>query len=267
VVDGSYHIGGSQVGIRCTSKRFGDLLDRALSPYWATEPAHAVYSLVVADGTGDGGRPGKQFHVLYKYASPMLKTLHLPTLVTGLLSELESLTFGNRDDALYLHGQLVASNGTLAFGPGSMSSYLSRVGRRVERAGITLAPSRFTAIDPDTGQVVPVRSELDIPSDVLAELGALVPADQPDKRLGLNLDEPTRVDAVLDFSGDEALVPLSKALVVTRLTGRAINFPKLGMAALEGLGRLVQDTRCLGMGRPDPRGMLDLIVAALAKTK
>jgi hypothetical protein len=265
VVDGSYQVGPNLVGIRCTSKKFGDALDRALSAHWATETAHAIFSVVVSGGREDGGRPGKQFHVLYKYASPLLKTLHLPTLVRGLFAELESLTFGQRDDAMFLHAGLVASNGALAIGPGSMASYLTRVGRRVERAGLSLAPSRFTAIDLASGQVIPVPTQLEVPRNALSRLEAVIPADRPDNRHGLILDGPRRLDAVFDFYGDQPLMPMSKALAVSRLARGVVNFPKLGVRALEGLIRLVQGTPCLGLGRPQPREMLDILASGLKR--
>lgn len=258
-------MGNTLVGIRCTSERFGDWLDRALAAHWTTESAPAIYSLVVADGTGDGGRSGRQFHILYRYTAPLLKTLHLPTLIRGLFAELDSLTFGQRDDALFLHAGLVASNGSLALGPGSMSAYLTRLGRRVEREGLRMSASRYTAVDPASGEVIPVPSQLDLSSRAVGRLETLVPADRPDDRLGLVLDAPARVDAVFDYSGGEPLEQMSRALVVSRLAGKSLNLPKLGMSALEGLARLVQGTPCVGIGRPDPRTMLELVSSVLRR--
>jgi hypothetical protein len=264
VVDGSYQIGKNRVGIRCTSKRFGDQLDRALSGHWATEPAPAVYSVVVSDGNGDrGSRPGRQFHVLYRHDSPLVRTLHLPTLVRSLFAELDSLTFSQRDDAMFVGAGLVASNGSLALGPGAMSMYLDRLGRRVERAGLRLAAARFVAVDPRSGQVIPVPSQLDISPNAVARLGTVIPSDRPDNRHGLVLEGPTSVDAIFDFSDGEALVPMSRALVVSRLARGVPNFPKFGKKGLEALARLVQGTPCLGLGRPQPAAMLEILSSGL----
>jgi hypothetical protein len=263
VVDGSYRIGKNLVGIRCTSKRFGDRLDRALSGHWSTEPAPAVYSVVVSDGKGDRGQPGRKFHVLYRHDSPMVRTLHLPTLVRSLLAELDSLTFSQRDDLMFMGAGLVASNGSVALGPGAMSMYLDRLGRRVERAGLRLAPARFVAVDPRSGQIVPVPSQLDVSPNAVARLGTVFPSDRPDNRHGLVLDGPTEVDAIFDFSDGEALSPMSRALVVSRLARGVANFPKFGKEGLEALARLVQGTPCLGLGRPQPAAMLEILSSGL----
>jgi hypothetical protein len=263
VVDGSYQIGKNRVGIRCTSKRFGDQLDRALSSLWATEAAPAVYSVVVSDGKGDRGRPGRQFHVLYRHDSPLVRTLHLPTLVRSLFAELESLTFSQRDDEMFMGAGLVASNGSLALGPGAMSMYLDRLGRRVERAGLRLAPARFVAVDPRSGQIVPVPSKLDVSPSAVARLGTVLRSDRPDNRHGLVLEGPTDVDAIFDFSDGEALAPMSRALVVSRLARGVANFPKFGKNGLEALSRLVQGTPCFGLGRPQPAAMLEILSSGL----
>jgi hypothetical protein len=263
VVDGSYQIGRNRVGIRCTSKRFGDLLDRALSDHWSTEPAGAVYSVVLSGGKENGGSPGRHFHVLYRYDAPLVRTLHLPTLVRTLFAELESLTFSQRDDAMFLGAGLVASNGSLALGPGSMSMYLDRVGRRIERAGLTLSPTRFVALDPRSGRIVPVPSSLQVPPGDVAGLGAVVPSDRQDNRHGLVVEEPTSVDAIFDFSDAEPLTPMSRALVVSRLARGVANFPKFGKAGIEALARLTGGTRCLSLGKPQPRPMLEILSSGL----
>lgn len=263
MVDGSYQIGRNRVGIRCTSKRFGDLLDRALSGHWSTEPAGAVYSVVLSGGEKEGRRPGRQFHVLYRYDSPLVRTLDLPTLVRSLFAELESFTFSQRDDAMFVGAGLVASNGALALGPGSMSMYLDRLGRRVERAGLRLAPTRFIALDPRSGQVIPIPSQLDVSPAAMAGLGKVVPSDRADNRHGLVLDRPTSVDAIFDFSDSEPLTPMSKALVVSRLARGVANFPRFGRSALEALASLVQGTRCLSLGRPQPAPMLEILSSGL----
>jgi hypothetical protein len=266
VVDGSYQIGGAEFGIRCTSKEIGEQLDRVLSDYYADKAAPAVYSLVVSDGSGNGSRPGRKFHVLYRFGTALVKSLYLPTVLRALFSELESLTFSERDDAIFANAGLVGSNGSLALGPGSLSLILDRLGRRVQRAGLRFSPSRFVAIDPRSGKVIPMPSQLEFPRSALNRLERLATGDRVDDRHGLVLEGPTSLDAVFDYADAEALEPISRALVVTRLARTVTNFPKFGKAALETLAQLVQGTPCLALGKPDNRAILAAISSVMTRS-
>lgn len=265
MVDGSYQIGGVSFGIRCTSKELGESLDRVLSDYYADEAAPAVYSVVVSDGSGIGGRPGRKFHILYRFGTPLVKSLHLPTVFRALFSELESLTFSQRDDALFLNAGLVASNGSLALGPGSLSLILDRLGRRVQRAGLRFSPSRFVAIEPRSGKIIPIPPQLEFPRAALHQLEELAAGDGADDRHGLVLDGPSSLDAVFDYIDAGALEPVPRALVVTRLARMTTNFPKFGKTALEVLARLVQETPCLALGPPDNRAILAAISSVMTR--
>lgn len=257
-----YRVGETNFAVRTTSKEFCGWLDHALGKYRKRKKAPVYYSVVVAGGE-EKGQLGKGFHILYRGTSAIVRTLHLPTLARGLIQELESLTFSDREDAIYLDAALMSSNGTTAITPSSLVSVIGKLGRRVDRSGVQLPGTTHVAVDPDSGRLTPVRPLLEIPGDAVERASELSSANghRPDRWF---LDEPVDPDMVLTFAGGEmALQPVSRGQALHRLASYTMNLEKMGGSALEGLRTLIETKRCYTLGNGDGKGLLETVSRAL----
>lgn len=257
-----YRVGEVDFAVRTTSTEFCGWLDHALGKYRKRKKAPVYYSVVIAGGEGKG-QLGKGFHILYRGTSAIVRTLHLPTLARGLIHELESLTFSERQDAIYLDAAVLSSNGTSAVAPSTIVSYVGKLGRRVDRAGVQLPGTSHVAVDLESGRLVPTPPLPDIPVDAVERAGALSSANghRPDRWF---LDQPIDPDMVLTFAGGEmALQPVSRGQALHRLASYAMNLERLGGSALEGLRTFIETKRCYSLGTGDAKGLLETISKAL----
>lgn len=244
----SYRIGDAKFGVRTTSKAFGAWLDAVLSPYRYRRRLAPRYSIVVSGEEKDGQFSGKRFHILYRGSTQQVRTLDLPTLGRAFLAELETLLYSTRDDAIYLDASAVVANGVTALIPPAYANAISRLGRRVEQAGLSLPVARTVAVDVRSGGLVPPSREIKIPENAIDELRRMVGGDGRSDRT--ELKEQRTVDVVaLPGSFEEPVGPVSRAMAVYQLGALAMNLTELPAAdALEGLSRLVEEARCYGVG-------------------
>lgn len=257
-----YRVGETDFAVRTTSGEFCSWLDHALGKYRRRKKAPVYYSIVIAGG-GKDGRAGKGFHILYRGTSAIVRTLHLPTLAQGLIQELESLTFSEREDAIYLDAALMSANGTTAITPSNLVSYMGKLGRRVDRAGVQLPGGTHLAVDLDSGQLIPIPQVLDIPEDAVELTGEMAASNghQPDRRF---VDGPLDPDMVLTFAGSEmALQPVSRGQALHRLASYTMNLERLGGSALQGLRTFIEAKRCYALGNGDAKGLLETVSRAL----
>jgi hypothetical protein len=262
VVERYYRVGETDFAVRTTSKEFCGWLDHALGKYRKRKKAPIYYSLVIARSE-EQGQLGKGFHILYRGTSAIVRTLHLPTLARGLIQELESLTFPQREDAIYLDAALMYSNGATAITPSNLVSYIGKLGRRVDRSGVQLPGSTHVAVDPQSGWLVPIRSVLEIPGDAVERAGELTSSNghRADRRF---VEESLDPDMVLTFAGSElALQPVSRGQALHRLASYAMNLERLGGGALEGLRTFIERKRCYTLGNGDAKGLLETVSRAL----
>jgi hypothetical protein len=243
-MEGTYRLGDATVGIRTTSERFGRWVDDVLEPHRRARWHDAVYSVVVAEQERAGRRG---FHVLYKGTVAVARTADLGTLARAFLEEVESNAFRARDDAVFLDASLVEGDGGIALVPSSFAPALSGQSRRAERLGVTLPATTWVAIDPDSGEAVPVRSALGIPADAAERLVGPRGTERPDR---LFVDRPTHVDAACLVHDDPAgdVVPISRSTVLYRFAAMTRNLPGIGGGrTLEALGRLVSRATCFAI--------------------
>ena len=256
----TYDFGEVTLGIRTTSVDFGRTLDHALIRYRTSEEASPSYSIVIGGEPTGNRRNGRGFHILYWGTTALIRTLPLPTLLRGLLAELEAVTFQSRRDSIFVRGALVRADGVSAIVPWWVVPRLGELGRRVEHSGLALSGSTWVAIDADTGRVVPVERRLDIDERPLRRFGS-------DGQAGgdrLFVDEATPIDVVCTHTESGPLLqPITRGLTLHRLTGSVNNVDELRGSVLEGLGRLVAGARCYGVGFASPRDMLDSLQRAL----
>lgn len=244
MVHRSYRIGDFGFGIRTTSEDFCRWLDLVLSEYSVSETFDPLYSVVIGE---ENGNHAKGLHILYRRTQRVVRTLHLPTLARALLLDMEAILFADRTDALYLDAAVIGGQEITALVPASVATYLEGLGRRAARAGIALPTGSYVAVDPSSGQVVPPRPLLDVPSDSL-DLLPRIGSDQDGTRLVI--DKPRSVDVVCTFlttrdwgrQAPSTVEPVSRALALHYLGSVVLNLEKLGGEALRGLERLLRGT-------------------------
>jgi hypothetical protein len=241
-----------------------DWIDAVFADHIVDEELKAYYSIVVPGEQQGAVRSVKEFSILYRGSAIMLRSLHVPSVAEAFLKEVESLSFFERDDAIYAAMLPIRSNGTTAVVPETFVSTLGSLGRKVRRAKISLPIPGAVAIDPDTGRLVPPPKHLDLPADALDRLAKFVPAGGEGERT--RVDGPVDPDLVLVWSwepSDMALVPVSKARAVHALTPQILNLDKVGQGALDGLAKMVTRARVYGIRNGSAEQNLETVKLAL----
>ena len=237
-------------------------LDRTFRRYRVAGEANPRYSILIAGAKGDTG--GKQFNILYKQTSALVRTMDLTTLARALVVEMESLSYRERDDAIFTELGMLTTNGTRALLPGRFTAFLGRLGhRQTERAGVSLPGTMYVAVDPKSGRAVPAPPHLKIPEDSFERLAEIGPTNGSSDRVFV--DEPSPVDVVfwVDNLSEVPFHPVGRGYVLSRLWTWTVNAPVIGKTAIEGLTRLVEPTRCYGLQITEARETLQNIVTAI----
>jgi len=243
-VSRSYEVAGIAFGVRTNSEAFAEWLDDALAAYRIDEEMPGYYSVLIADSA----KPGKRFHLVYAETRVLVRSRSLETIARALLSQFEFLLLPERDDAIYAEMTLVASNGRRALVPPVLLPLLESFSRwDIERSGLVLPDTTTVAIDPGSGDIVPMPSVLDVRAGALEELARL---ESPGAEPRVSVDRPFTADAVVTF-GDtmEALRPVSKAETLYRAAGHSLNLGRIGgEIGLDGLRKTVERAPCFEMG-------------------
>src|SRR5438093_11421730 len=100
VVSSSFAIGDARFAVRSTSPAFGAWLSDVLGAYEVDDVEDYLYSVVVPEAPSS--ERAKEFFILYKGSSAIVRTLDSATLGRGLLTELGAHGLHERDDAVYL---------------------------------------------------------------------------------------------------------------------------------------------------------------------
>lgn len=263
----TYQIGTAEFGLRTTSGDFCGWIDYALGAYRKRRKTPPYLSVVIGGGGADGRREGKGFHILYRGTTAVVRTLHLPTLARALIAELDSLTFHKREDAIYIQAALVGAGGAIAVAPEGLVSMFGKLGRRVDREGVRLPGTTYLAIDPDSGQIAPVRSTLEIPDDAVARAEEMAGSNGQGDRIFV--DAPVAPDMVFKYvAGDSPLLrPVSRGEVLGLLATGAVNLRRMGRSVVDGLARLVEATPCYGLPWGDPKDVLASMSQSFLRVK
>lgn len=257
----SYDVGGIRFGVRTTSETFGEWFVRALSAYEVDGECEGEYSIVTADREPDSRRRG--FHILYKGTLPLVRSLDMADLAQGLLADIETLLFPERDDALYLGVVPVRVGDSRVLLPGSTIPYLAALGGHTRRAGVALPWRMTTAIDLGTGEVLPLRGLLQIPDEARSFSSG---SGSSNGRSVAEPGEEGAVDVVLPWGlrGEGMLEPLSKATALYYLATQAINLEKVKGRGVTALGPMVDGARCFALGRGYARDILEALKSTAA---
>lgn len=240
----SFRFGEAEVAVRTTSHEFAEWMDEVFSPYRAEHAVEPGYSVVI--GGGSENFSGRGYHILYRGIVPVVRTLHLPTLARCLMAEFESAYFHERTDALFLRHATVDIGGRAALMSSFLSATLGTLGRKVQRAGVTLPVTDFTAVDLDGGTLVPIPPTIEPPTDAVDKLASLGSGNGSSDRLVI--EGAMSPEAVLIAFGTQLVEPVSRGVAVHQLAASALNLSVVGQSGLDALARLVSDTRCYRLG-------------------
>jgi hypothetical protein len=222
-----------------------------------------VYSIITGDGPGKGAMAKERYHILYKGTIAIARTRDIETLVQTLRSDLESYLFEDRDDAIFADMNVVSGGGSNALVPSSIVPFIGTLGhRRLDRAGLTLPAETAVALEPATGQVVPIPRKVELAEGWRELLAKTFPPNGRDPRVVV--EEPTRVDVVVSIGwGDEPMAPVSKGIGLYRLATHITNLELLGGDTVANLIPLVEGARCFEMASAKPAEMLDALLGVL----
>ncbi len=169
VVSSSFAIGDVRFAVRSTSHAFGGWLSDALGAYEVDDVEDFLYSVVVPEPPAGG--KAKEFCILYKGSTAIIRTLDPVTLGRGLLAELEGLGFHERDDAVYVMASVVDVRALRPSCPRRSRPGSRNSDAAPRKLGVGIPGELTVAIDMETASVVPVRHTLDVPGDALERLG------------------------------------------------------------------------------------------------
>ena len=255
----SYEVAGLAFGVRSNSEAFAAWLDEALVTYRIPDELPSYYSILVAEE----GKPGKRFHVLYGETKVLARSRDLATIARVLFSQLELPLLPQRDDAIYAEMTVFASNGYRALAPGLLLPLLeAHSHREIERSGVVLPCSTTVAIDPDSGDVAPMPTVLDLPADALQRL----PRPQTDDaEPRVVVDGPLSIDAVVSLGEPiDSVGSVSKAEALYRMASHALNLSQIGNeVGIEGLRKTVEGADCFELTAGAWRSLLNGLAAVL----
>ena len=244
VVSSSFAIGDVRFAVRSTSPTFGAWLSDVLGAYEVDDVEEFLYSVVAPEPPAGGS--AKEFFILYKGSSAIVRTLDPATLARGLLAELEGHGLHERDDAVYLMASVAQVRGVPVLIPTSLAPGLAKLGRRSAKLGVEVPGQFAVGVDLVSAQVIPVPRALDLRGDPVE---ALTNAFAWEGRDGLRfVSGPEDVRAVLVPAQEEAAVatPARKGYALAHLANWTLNLEQTGGRGLEALGRFIERTPCYG---------------------
>ncbi len=256
----SYRVGATTFGVRTTSEPFGAWLDGTFTAYRIRTNEWPEYSVVVdgEDGTS-AARRSRRFHVLYRGVGPLVRTFELSTLGRTLCGEFESRLLDTRRDAIYTYAALLSWQGVHILAPSWLGAYLRRLGRKVEKAEVSMPLATWVAIDAITGLVIDAPTVLDAPERAIDRLAAVDGSNGHPTALWPATG--VHVDAVVTYVESVPGLELgSRGGALYGLAGHTANLATLHGSALSGLRRLVEGARTYKIGWGRPQQMLDAIL-------
>jgi hypothetical protein len=244
VVSQSYEFGATKFGVRTNSEVFAQWLDEAIGKYRIDEEQTPHFSVHIAET----GKPGKRFHVIYVQTRVHIRARTLETTARALVSQLERVLLPEREDAIYGEMSVVVSNGVTMLVPPILLPLLEAFSKReIARAGLVLPYATTIAIDPSSGDLVPMPRVLDVAETAYERLRDL-DSDHEEPRVAV--DSARSVDAVVSFGGtSEPIGPISKAQALYRAASHSLNLRTIGgERGLAGLRKTVERAACFELG-------------------
>jgi hypothetical protein len=265
VVSSSFAIGDVRFAVRSTSHAFGEWLSDALGAYEVDDVEEFLYSVVVPEPPAGG--KAKEYFILYRGSSAIVRTLDPASLGQGMLTELEGHRLRGLGDAVYVVASIAQVRGEPVVIPASLGPGLAKLGRRSTRLGVEV-PGQFTiGVDLESAQVIPIPRMLELRGYPLETLTSMFAWGGRD---GLRfVHEPEDMSAFLvparapEATVDAPAQPARKGYALANLTGWALNLEQTGGRGLEALGRFVERTPCYGSTWTDAAAAITQLAGAM----
>ena len=261
VASSSFAIGDVRFAVRSTSHAFGDWLSATLGAYEVEDVEDFLYS-VVAPEPSAGGK-SKEFFILYKGSSAIVRTLDPVSLGRGVLTELEGHRLHDLDDAVYVMASVAQLRGEPVVIPTSLGPGLAHLGRRSAKLGVEVPGQFAVGVDMSSSQVIPVPWTLELPGDPLEALASTFAWKARDGLRFVSGPEDVRAVLVPAQETQTAATPAKKGYALAHLTGWALNLDRTGGRGLEALGRFIERTPCYGSTWADAAQAITQLTGAL----
>jgi len=264
VASSSFAIGDVRFAVRSTSEAFGAWLSDTLGAYEVDDVEAYLYSVVVPETPRNG--TAKEFFILYKGSSAIVRTLDPTSLGRGLLRELEGHRLHDLDDAVYLMASVAQLRGGPALIPASLGPGLAKLGRRSTKLGVEVPGQFAVGVDLGSAVMVPIPRTLDLRGDPFASLASLFPWDGRDGMRFLDQPEAARAILVPAREPETTASPARKGYTLANLSGWTLNLERTGGGGLEALGRFVEQTPCFGSTWTDAAEAIMQLAGAMEAT-
>ena len=262
-----FEIEGTRFGVRSTSPSFGEWVRHALATYLVGGPRDPgdlpTFSLVIEDPESPSGRATRNLHILYRGTFSVVRSLDVSVIARSFLSEIESITFPSRDDAIYLGVSVIRGIATTVLIPTRLVPAIGVAGRRIQRSlDVRLPAELAVALDIETGRLIPVRQTLDIPRSALDDLVRSMPVVSGEDRRAF-VDRELPIDRVLVWGrtpdGRLGLGPTPKGPVLFDLARSIRNLKIVGKQGVITLGRVLAEAEVLAASWFGTAGLIDVL--------
>ncbi len=239
------------------------VLRRALAAHLVEpddDPASPNFSLHVAED--DGARGAKQFHLLYRGVTAVVRTRDLRRLVDGLLGYLSAAVERPDGDMVRLDVLALVKDGAAVLAPASIRSLLPSVERRLNAKGLGVVDRPWSCVDVTTGELVVPEPDLSVDRSALDQLGRGSRGD--------GAVAPGRYPVVgwAFGAGPDAQGPMSRALAVSLAGGRILDRHTLDpQARLDRLAALLGRLEPVGVWAERLDGLVEPLVALASSPK
>lgn len=260
VVHQSFEVGGVEFGLRTNSEVCASWLEAVFGDYMIDDETDPYYSILIGESNG---KPGKPFHILYEESRAVVRTHDPHLLGKAVMAQFEFAGSSDRRDAAFLEAAAVELDGVIGLVPALIVPFIDTLGRRaVERSGLRLSATNYTAVDLSTGKLIPPVQTLNLPPDPAGMLAELVPSHGSEGRF--TIDEPTAVNVVCSIGvADQDVLTMSPAGSTHTLARKVRNLPEIGGAGLQAVARLVEGAKSYELASVKPKNLLDALVDVL----
>ncbi|MDQ4070652.1 MAG: hypothetical protein M3203_14445 [Actinomycetota bacterium] len=218
------------------------------------DPAPPNFSLHVAED--DGARGAKDFHLLYRGITAVVRTRDLRRLVQGLLGYLSAVAERPDADMLRLDLLALVTEGAAVLAPAAVRSSLASIERRLNAKGLRVVDRPWTCVDVTTGELVVPEPDLTVDRSALDQL--------PSGGRGERAVPPGRYPVVgWGFGvGREEQGPISRALALTLAGSRLLDRPPAGpQHTLDRLAGVLGRVQPVALWADRPEGLVDPLSA------
>ena len=266
-----FEIEGSRFGVRSTSGAFGEWVRSALASFRVggpRDPGDApAYSVVIEDPATPSGRATRNLHILYRGTFSVVRSVDASVVARSFLSEVESLTFPGRDDAIYLGVSVIRGAGTTVVIPARFVPAIGVAGRRIQRSFDIWLPAQLSvALDVGTGHLMPVSPVLDIRADGWDALFDPPPTPEAEDRRAF-IDRELPIDRVLVWgrtrTGELGLDQTPKGPVLFDLARAIRNLDKVGREGVLTVARVVSEADVLAASWFGTASLIELLGEAV----